>query len=225
VTLPPEIRGVLFDAVGTLIYADPPASVVYARAAQELGLTVDESNVQRRLIQALKNYHSAVYDAGLTTSEDHERNRWRAIVAAVFPELLCTEELFCLLWRHFSEPASWRVFSDVAACWERLTGQGRVLGIASNFDERLLTLARGLPPLDRSGHVFVSSRVGFRKPARQFFGAIEQELSLCPQQLLLVGDDWESDYLGATSAGWQAIYLDRGQSTASCSISSLTELV
>lgn len=225
-TLSPRIGGVLFDAVGTLIYPDPPVSVVYTQAAQALGLMLDKSTVKSRFAEAFSKHHAPPDDGGIATSEDDERNRWRAIVAAVFPELSNTNELFLQLWSHFSQPASWRVFEDVSHCWERLTRQGRLLGIASNFDERLFTLARGLPPLDRNEHVFVSSRVGFRKPATQFFRAIEQQLSLGPQELLLVGDDWDSDYQGATSAGWHAVHLNRGQRDSdTSSIRSLAELV
>ena len=225
-TLPPVIRGVLFDAVGTLIYADPPVSVVYAHAAREFGLTLDESTVGCRFTDAFRKYHAAPHDGGVATSEDDERNRWRTIVAAVFPELSCTEELFSRLWSYFSQPGSWRVFDDVAECWGRLTKQGRLVGIASNFDERLLTLARGLPPLERSRHVFASSCVGFRKPSTEFFLVIERELSLCPHELLMVGDDLESDYRGAIRAGWHAVHLNRGQQNiATSSIRSLAQLV
>jgi putative hydrolase of the HAD superfamily len=216
---------VLFDAVGTLIYANPPVSVVYTQAAQEQGLSLDESTVKQRFAEAFRKYHAPPHDGEMTTSEEDERNRWRAIVAAVFPEVLRTEELFSRLWSYFSQPSSWRVFDDVPPCWERLTGQGRLLGIASNFDERLITLTHDLPPLDRSCHVFVSSRVGVRKPALQFFREVERKLSLGPHELLLIGDDWMSDYVGATNAGWHALHLNRGHhDSARSSISSLAEL-
>jgi putative hydrolase of the HAD superfamily len=224
--IPTSVRGVLFDAVGTLIYADPPVSAVYTEAAKEFGLTLDEATVKRRFAEAFSKYNADTNDGGKATSEDQERNRWRAIVAAVFPELLCTEELFSRLWNYFAKPASWRLFDDVANCWKRLSSRGRLLGIASNFDERLIAIFRGLPPLDRSQHVFVSSRLGWRKPAREFFRAIEDTTALTPDELLLIGDDWESDYVGALAAGLRALYLDRtGHSKRPAAIRSLAKLM
>jgi putative hydrolase of the HAD superfamily len=213
-TISPSVRGVLFDAVGTLLYADPPAPAVYAAAAAEFGLRLDEVTVERRFLDAFRQHHGASQDCetgegSRTTSQSRELERWRAIVAAVFPELPSTEMVFAKLWDHFALRASWRLYDDVAACWRRLSARGLLLGIASNFDDRLLAVCRGLPPLAACRHVFVSSQIGFRKPDPRFFRSIERLLDLTPRELCLVGDDWESDCLAAASAGWQAVCLDR----------------
>ena len=52
--IPSQVSCVLFDAVGTLIYADPPVSAVYTAAACEFGLSLDESTVERRFLEAFK---------------------------------------------------------------------------------------------------------------------------------------------------------------------------
>ena len=154
-----------------------------------------------------------------------ERDRWHAIVAATFPEIAPCDAIFCRLWDHFAQPPSWRLYDDVPDCWQRLIEAGLHVGIASNFDERLLGIARGLPPLDRYDHAFISSQVGWRKPAPQFFRTIETATALSPHQLLLVGDDWESDNLGATAAGWHTIYLNRASNTDHAAIGSLARIV
>ncbi|MEX2138171.1 MAG: HAD-IA family hydrolase [Pirellulales bacterium] len=223
--IPSPVRCVLFDAVGTLIFADPPVSAVYSEAANRFGLTLDEATVEQRFTEAFSKYNVNMQDGGEATSEANERDRWRSIVAEVFPELGQCEELYTRLWEHFSLPASWRLYHDVADCWRRWSDRRVMLGIASNFDERLRGICRGLPPLDCE-HVFMSSRLGWRKPAAQFFHAIEDTVALRPDELLLVGDDWASDCLGATVAGWQTVYLDRaGHSERPFAIRSLAELL
>jgi putative hydrolase of the HAD superfamily len=209
------VRCVLFDAVGTLMYADPPVHVAYAAAARPFGLTLEEAVVGRRFAEAFRNHFSdPSIDNGSTTSEEIERNRWRNIVGDVFHEFPQQDALFELLWDHFAQPTSWRLFDDVAGCFQRLSDRGLAIGIASNFDQRLLNICRGLPPLDACEHYFVSSEIGFRKPARGFFRAIERGTDLEPQQLMLIGDDWDADYLAATAAGWNAIHLKRDSSVA-----------
>jgi putative hydrolase of the HAD superfamily len=216
---------VLFDAVGTLIYADPPVSAVYSNAAKELGLALNEATVERRFADAFSNRYADSQAVSESTSEAIERERWRSIVATVFPELGSTEELFARLWEHFSRAASWRVYSDAADCLARLHEQGILLGVASNFDDRLFGICRRLPPLDHLEHVFVSSQVGYRKPAVRFYRAVEQKLALRPAELLLVGDDYDSDYLGAGAVGWQAAFLDRsGNGKVPTAVRSLAEL-
>jgi putative hydrolase of the HAD superfamily len=219
-----QVSCVLFDAVGTLIYADPAVRTVYSAAASEFGLALNESTVERRFMEAIKKCNGAA-TGDMTASEDIERDRWRAIVATVFPEIAPCDAIFQRLWNHFAQPASWRLYDDVVDCWHRLTDAGLHVGIASNFDERLLGIASGLPPLDRCEHIFISSRLGWRKPAPKFFRTIATATALRPHQLLLVGDDRESDYLGATAAGWHAIYLNRASNTDHAAIGSLAEFV
>jgi putative hydrolase of the HAD superfamily len=222
------IRAVLFDAVGTLIYADPRVAAVYAEVGHRFGSALDEGMIGERFCQAL-----AVEDEidrtvhRLRTDPARERDRWRRIVATVFSDLADTASVFDELWRHFASPASWRVYGDVPACLELLGDTGITVGIASNFDDRLHAIVNALAPLGRCQQVFVSSQIGWRKPAIGFFRAIEQRLGVASDEHLLVGDDWENDCLAATSAGWQAVFVDRkGRKTErrSASIRSLSEL-
>jgi putative hydrolase of the HAD superfamily len=219
-----SVKAVLFDAVGTLIYADPPVRAVYAAAASDFGVSLDEEAVERRFLKAFRKYNLAA-TGEMTTSELAERDRWRAIVTSVFPEIAPCDAIFQRLWNHFAMPTSWRLYGDVTDCWRRLSDAGLQVGIASNFDQRLLGICHGLHPLDQFKHVFTSSRLGWRKPATQFFRAIETATDLKPNQLLLVGDDWDSDYLGATAAGWQAVHLNRASNTLDAAIGSLAEIV
>jgi putative hydrolase of the HAD superfamily len=222
----PPVRCILFDAVGTLMYADPPVHVAYAAAARPFGLLLGEAVIGWRFVEAFrKHYAHSVDGEECMTSEEIERDRWRAIVNAVFHELSPCEELFERLWHHFAQPTSWRLYHDVADCLRRLTELGLSQGVASNFDRRLITVCHGRPPLDKCDHYFVSSLIGFRKPALEFFRAIERATNLEPQQLMLIGDDLQADFLGAAAAGWHALHLNRDSNvTTASSIHSLAEL-
>jgi putative hydrolase of the HAD superfamily len=222
----PPVRCILFDAVGTLIHAHPPVHVAYAAMASRFDVILDEATVERRFAEAFRNHYTdPSVGSDCTTSEEIERDRWRAIVNAVFHELSPCEELFERLWHHFAQPTSWRLYHDVADCLRRLTELGLSQGVASNFDRRLITVCHGRPPLDKCDHYFVSSLIGFRKPALEFFRAIERATKLEPQQLMLIGDDFQADFLGAAAAGWHALHLNRDSNvTTASSIRSLAEL-
>jgi putative hydrolase of the HAD superfamily len=86
-----------------------------------------------------------------------------------------------------------------------------IAAIGSNFDARLLAIARELPPLNQTHAIFVSSQLGFTKPSIEFFRAIEAELRLQPHELLMVGDDVTNDIEGANRAGWHSTLLDRDE--------------
>ncbi|HUE70848.1 MAG TPA: HAD family hydrolase, partial [Pirellulaceae bacterium] len=192
-------RAVLFDAVGTLIFPDPPVAEAYHRLGRELGSSRTLAEIKELFRDAYRRSESLFAlpgnDAGLArqpTSDDRERQRWRQVVGEVFGDLPADLADAALegLWRHFAQPAHWRLYDDVAAVWRNLTRRGFVLGIASNFDSRLETICRGLPPLDQCRHVFISSQIGYPKPAPQFFRTVEEQLGLRGEEILLVGDDW-----------------------------------
>jgi len=206
------VRAVLFDAVGTVVYPHPPVAAAYAQAAARFGPRMAEDEVDRRFRAAFARQEAIDEQNGWPTDEVRERQRWRAIVAEVFPDAADGEGLFEELWRHFADPAHWSAFDDVAECWRTLADRGIVVGLASNFDERLNGIVRGLPPLIGCERVFTSSGLGWRKPAREFFESIAAALNLSPYEIALVGDDLKSDYRGALQAGWQAVLLDRSNS-------------
>lgn len=206
-----SVRCVLFDAVGTLIYPDPPVAAAYGTVGRTHGSCFSDAQIAERFRQAFcrqEELDSQSHDS--STDETRERRRWEAIVAEVFNDLRDTTVVFSQLWRHFADPANWRLFDDVAQVWQALTQREMTLGVASNFDRRLRHVCAGLPPLDRCHRIFVSSELTARKPAKSFFRQIEQALSMPPQDIVLVGDDWANDYLAARDAGWRSLFLDRG---------------
>ena len=203
------VRAVLFDAVGTVVFPRPPVAAAYAQTAERFGPRVAEDEVERRFRAAFSRQEEIDEKNDWRTGEPRERGRWRAIVAEVFPDAADGEGLFDALWRHFADPAHWAVFDDVADCWRRLKERGLVVGLASNFDGRLEGIVRGLRPLAGCAHVFTSSGLGCRKPGRAFFACIAAALQLPPREIVLVGDDFDNDFLGAQRAGWRAALLDR----------------
>lgn len=209
-TLPGSVRCCLFDAVGTLIHPCPSVATAYGAIGRRHGASLTGDEIGERFRVAFRRQEALDSGAhGFATDERRERGRWQAIVAEVFDDLPDTSALFADLWAHFAQASHWRLFDDVAETWQRLVAGGMAVGIASNFDARLRGVCAGLAPLDRCDWLFVSSELGVRKPSPEFFRAIERAVGLPSQQMALVGDDWDSDYLAAQAAGWQAVYLAR----------------
>jgi len=77
--------------------------------------------------------------------------------------------------------------SDEAEIWAAL----KRAGLAANLDK-----------------VYCFRNVCFRKPSVEFFEYILSDLGLPPEGVVMVGDDWEADVLGANQAGLRAIWLN-----------------
>jgi putative hydrolase of the HAD superfamily len=207
--IPLGVRAVFFDAVGTLLFPDPPAHEVYAAIAASQGVTLDPQQVRSRFWEAYRIEEAADRAANWATSEERERSRWWAIVTSALATIPNPEAGFHALWNHFAQPSAWRVNPDAAAVFATLSSRGLTLGLGTNYDSRVLNVVAGLPELTPlKDRVAVSGLIGWRKPAAQFFQEVIRLAGCSPGQLLFVGDDLENDYHGARAAGLQAILLN-----------------
>ncbi len=221
-----NVKAVVFDAVGTLIYADPPVAEVYHLAGWQYGSRLSHEEVARRFRVAFAESEAGEGLDRPATSEALERDRWRRIVSTIFDDVPdAGEGLFHTLWQHFAEPEHWRLFEDAADVLDELAGRGLRLAIASNFDRRLRAIVQAVPHVRRCERCFISSEIGYPKPDRRFFAAVQEQLGLLPGEILLVGDDWTNDIEGAATAGWQTVWLQRKGTVNPRAIRSLAELL
>ncbi|MFM8414572.1 MAG: HAD-IA family hydrolase [Planctomycetota bacterium] len=204
--LPAGLRAVVFDVVHTLVEPWPSVAVAYHEAGARHGVELDPAVIQPRFRAAWRRQEEldAAQTPAFATSRAREADRWRQIVAEVFADTDATDRIFADLWAHFGRPDAWRPLPAGRDLVLAARGAGLPVVLASNFDERLLGLAAVVEPLTLADHVFASSELGWRKPAAEFFRAIERRLDLKPEQLLLVGDDPELDVAAARRAGWHA---------------------
>ena len=206
--IPPTIRAVFFDAVGTLLHPEPSAADAYAAIGARFGSRLSFESILARFRTAFRRQEALDDAAGHRTSEEREIARWRAIVAEVLDDVADAAGCFRSLYDHFSQPDAWRVEPDAAVTLQALTARGLVLGVCSNFDHRLRGLVAALPELAAVRHLVISSEVGWKKPAAGFFAAVTRLAKLNPEQILVVGDDVENDFDGARAAGLRALLFD-----------------
>jgi len=201
------VRAVVFDAVGTLITPDPPASAVYAEVGRRLGSRLDLDTITARFRLAFRAEEEIDRAAGWRTDEDREERRWREIVAKTLDDVGDPEACFRELWQHFAQSSGWRCDPAAGRVIAELRRRGMTVGMASNFDGRLRTVVAGLPALGAVRPIVISSEVGWRKPAARFFEKIVQAVGHSPAEVLHVGDDLGNDYDGALAAGLKALHL------------------
>jgi putative hydrolase of the HAD superfamily len=225
-----HIEAVLFDAVGTLIRARQPIAATYYELGRRHGFELAEAEVAARCRRAIARQDALDAERhAWRTDEAREHRRWRDIVDDIFAETgmpAPREALFEDLWNRFALPETWATFDDAGGTIPPLIERGLTVGLVSNFDARLEVIARQLPPLDLCQRLFISSRIGFRKPSANFFRAVSTQLGIGGDRLLMVGDDPANDYGGARAAGWNAILIDReSNGSQPASITSLDELL
>ncbi|MDA0660330.1 MAG: HAD-IA family hydrolase [Planctomycetota bacterium] len=210
-------RGVVFDAVGTVIYPTPAVDEVYSSYAARYGIFLTPTEVHGRL----KRFWSRVdgsdrpapgrFPLNCVTSNHAERSFWLGFVSDVFATSDSIQPLFEDLWNHFALPCHWQLFADVLPTWQWLADEGFAVSVASNFDARLHDVGTQLFPADLVSHIWTSADIGWRKPSPYFFDHIERQMGLPPQALAYVGDNLTLDILPARSNNWRSVQIQRNE--------------
>jgi putative hydrolase of the HAD superfamily len=206
--MPSAIRAVFFDAVGTLIHPHPSPGEVYALVGRRWGSRLPLDAIVPRFRLAFAREDEIDREAGWRTSEAREIERWRRIVGTVLDDVTDPEGCFQELREHFARPEVWRCESGVETVFAALAARGLVVGVASNFDGRLRRVLAGLPPLRSVWRLVISSEMGWRKPAPEFFSGLCRVTGLAGDEILMVGDDPVNDGAGAEAAGLRILLLD-----------------
>ncbi len=206
--VPPGVRAIFFDAVGTVIHPEPSAGDAYVMIGRRFGSRLADDEVRRRFALAFRRQEEDDLRRGLHTDEEREQRRWQHIVAEVLDDVQDRASCFQVLYDHFTRPTSWRCDAHTAAVVSALRDQGYLIGLASNFDHRLRTVSAGLRELVGVSTLVISSEIGWKKPAPAFFAALCEQVALAPEQVLLIGDDPDNDLAGALAAGLHALLLD-----------------
>lgn len=225
--IPASAKAVVFDAVGTLIDPDPPPAEVYSSVAGRHGCSLPLNVIRSRFRAAFQREEQVDAAAGWTVNEERERRRWRSIVGSTFEEHPAIEAIFAELFEHFARPAAWRLMEDAGEVLRELAGRGLQLGLASNFDRRLHRIADAFPGMKQISIRIISSEVGWRKPARQFFEAVIGSIKCEPTEIVFVGDRRDLDYDASRAVGLHAILFNGGSEETSGArrIRHLTELI
>ncbi len=200
------MSAVLFDAGNTLVSLDP---VELAEIFQLVGGETDPTRIQREELEARRVLHRAITDGHIGT----EPEVWHAYFVALFeacgvPAQSMEEAGRELRSRHRERHLWTRVQEGAHEVLEGLRREGYRLAVISNADGRIQALLERVGLLSHFEFVIDSEVVGLEKPDAAIFLEGCRRLKLRPEECLYVGDLYPVDYVGARTAGLQAVLLD-----------------
>ena len=208
----PEIRAVLFDAVGTLIELREPVGETYARMARPFGVALPARRVDDAFRRVLRQAPPLVFpDAIAAETSRRERDWWRTLVRSTFLATDSTvrfsdfDAFFEGLYRAFSEPDAWSCRHGCRETLAELRARGLTTGVVSNFDRRLPGLLAALALAPLLDDVVLPSDAGAEKPDPRIFQLALERLGTPAAASVFVGDSAERDVAGARAAGMRAI--------------------
>lgn len=215
------IRGVCFDATGTLFELRESVGTVYGRAAATAGVKLPAWRLDDAFRRVLRHGPSlGEAAAGAPTRAEREAAElawWRDRVRQTFQATDSTvrfadpEALFRSLFDHYRGAAAWQLRPGVYPLLERLRGAGFALGVASNFDHRLPEILEALGLNDFFSALSIPSTSGRSKPDRGVFEPLADAFGCALDALAYVGDD-APEVLAAISGHGLQVFDVRGLS-------------
>ena len=209
-----RLRAVLLDAGNTLIVERESRAALYAAAARARGLTVDDD----AMLAHMKRAHAELpREIG---AHFHYSEGWFAcFIERVFVERLGLDRsalarVQAELLERFADPATFRVLPGAFELVRELRARGLVVGVVSNWSERLPDLLEGLGLARELDFIVVSALERCEKPEPRIFAVALERARVGAAQALHVGDDLEADVHGARALGILPIQLARDSSSS-----------
>ena len=102
-----------------------------------------------------------------------------------------------------------KIFPDLIQCINDSRDMGLILGLISNINMSGKKIAEKLGLSSYFNYVFTSEDLGCEKPNKMIFEKSLDIAKLSPSEVVFIGDQVESDILGAKNANILPILLDR----------------
>jgi putative hydrolase of the HAD superfamily len=211
------VKGILFDAAGTLFRVRGSVGQAYATIAARHGIEVDPHRTEGRFRGAFAAMPPLAFP-GAADLPQRELAWWRQVVTAAFEGVRFSDfdAFFRDLYDYFAQADAWELFADVQPAVRALQARRIRLGVVSNFDGRLVTICKGLGLADAFETIVMSGRAGCAKPDPRIFAIALERLGVTATETLHVGDSDREDVTGARAAGLRAVLIRReGLSTIS----------
>jgi putative hydrolase of the HAD superfamily len=207
------IKAISFDFYNTLVRFWPPLDEIQQAACRELGLNVSKVAIDRgySFADAYFNQENGREPLALRTEEERIAffTRYEQIIlenAGVPVSAHLARQIWDIA---MFVPKDFIPYEDVIPALEALRSQGYRLGILSNLRRDMSALCQRLGLAPYLDFYINSAEAGAEKPHRPIFQAALEKMATTPGEAVHVGDQYQSDVLGARAVGMHSVLIDR----------------
>lgn len=208
------IKSISFDFYNTLVQFWPPLDEIQQAACRELGLNVSKSNLEHGYSVADGYFNQENGRRSLSSRSAKERSEFFARYEQMILEnagLPVTLDLAGQVWEMaMTIPKDFVPFDDTIPALAALQGEGYKLGVLTNLRRDIGELCRRLGLAPYLDFCINAEEAGAEKPHAPIFLAALERVSVDPGEAVHVGDQFESDILGARAVGITGVLIDRG---------------
>jgi putative hydrolase of the HAD superfamily len=207
------IKAISFDFYNTLVRFWPPLNEIQQAACREFGVQVAKEELDRGYSVADVYFNQENATRPLCSRTVEERSeffaRYEQIIlgnAAIPVSLNFAKQIWGMA---MSVPKDFIAFDDVIPSLSTLRTSGYRLGLLSNLQLDLVPLCERLGLTPHLDFIVNAAEVGSEKPHTPIFLTGLQRINVAPEEMVHVGDQYESDVLGARAVGINQVLIDR----------------
>jgi putative hydrolase of the HAD superfamily len=207
---------VTFDVGRTLLTLRPDQPEEWSRVLAEAGMRVEPEPIRdalarERPLAAARREETVPPDHHVSVEAgDHRR---RTFVADVLRRAGLDdgdlERAVGAVRAALDSPRMYRVYDDALPTLRELWLRGLKLGVVSNTWPSMPRILLGLGFGEYLGFWVISEFVGVEKPHPEIFARALEIGASEPGRAVHVGDDWDTDVVGARGVGMAAVLVDR----------------
>ncbi|HEY2714863.1 MAG TPA: HAD-IA family hydrolase [Solirubrobacterales bacterium] len=202
-------RGVLLDAMGTLVALEPPAPLLVAELAARFGATISAGEAKRAFAAEIAYYKAHHVEGRDEPSLANLRHRCAGVLHAALPAAARARFGARELEPAMLASLRFRAYPDAVGWLSVLRAAGLKLAVVSNWDVSLAAVLEEVGLAGLLDGVVTSAEVGAAKPAPAVFLRALELLGLRPEEAIHLGDSPELDRAGAAAAGIDSVLVSR----------------
>lgn len=201
-----DVTHVFFDVDGTLVSSSPAPADIFRGALAKGGHLLDPAAVAR-LLRSPDHIVSLIRPMARGRESEFYRSVNERVVEhmGLRADDLALDDIHAM----FEREVVYRPFPDAARALKDLRSAGYRTGVVSNFTHRLPGLLEDLGLADLIDSVTYSFEAGAEKPHAKIYRTALARAGAVPEQAIMVGDNFDADYVGARQAGLHAVLLCR----------------
>ena len=201
------IKAVFFDWIGTLAHPDPDRHELFAQVAGELGVSLSPQQLVKGIHMAESLVPTGAPPRWREGKDEAPFIRWWGVLAAEAGIQMPREVMMEITRRasNQAKSARWVLYDDTLPAMKMLKQRGLVLGLISN-----IVASSAGAGLESCLDLMVTSReVGANKPEPAIFLAALERAGVSAPEAVYVGDQYQTDVLGARGVGIKPVLIDR----------------
>tara|TARA_Y100000748_G_scaffold119979_1_gene100712 strand:+ start:659 stop:1423 length:765 start_codon:yes stop_codon:yes gene_type:complete len=207
------IKAVFFDIYGTIADFYPPKQEIQLSVTEKFNITLEKNKIldAYKLANNFLVKQNSIFPIRKMNDEeklDFFSNYEKIIIDNSGSNV--NINLAKKIWIEITKQRyELRIFPDLMPCAKALRDMGLILGLISNINISGEEISKQLGISSYFNYAFTSEDLGYEKPNKMIFEKSLNIAKLNPSEVVFVGDQVESDVLGAKNANILPILLDR----------------